>query len=136
VNLSEACYWLTQHNRFVLVLCPGDTYYDSTLARLAHRLNDLDSRPWGQLDALIPPLMEKGSNSILWTNSPAVVDRVPWESAEWLQRSLLVSPDGEEFYALSQKEAEECMAAYAVGIQQTSAILEEKGLLRMSRGGP
>ena len=91
-------------------------------------LADLDDEPWHRINDLIRDRTAT-RRSAVWTNSPAVVDRLfgdcPADFRDW----LLLSKDGVEFRQMTEPEAEAFWTAYQVGIMQVSEILESKGLL-------
>ena len=146
MTFDELAAWLLKRERPTVILAPtfDREAMQATYAELSPRLGyvDFDQIPWRNLvDALGKHLAKP--KAILWTNSPAVFDRLApseafaiAEPGRWSGESgpleqplaeMIFSGDGFAFRQLTAAEVEQVARAYNVGIQQFSECIEAVG---------
>ena len=90
----------------------------------------LDDVPWSMIASTMANKVMEYNHTLL-TNSSAVFDHVPWPSKEWLSKCLLISPDGYNFFTLTENAVEEAMRQWDTGIIHNSEIIEGMGLMHI-----
>ncbi len=149
MTLEELEEWLLRREKPTVILAPTHRGALRGIAGIAwveltQRFGrvDFDQIPWRNLvDALGKHLAKP--KAILWTNSPAVFDRLApseafaiAEPGRWSGESgpleqplaeMIFSGDGFAFRQLTAAEVEQVARAYNVGIQQFSECIEAVG---------